>query len=705
MNRSVSCFALLLTSAMGGATALAACGVEDGNAGCESYSCLDDDDKKRDGALDPDGQTGEDSGIPFEPASPATYVPKVKTILTGLAATDEEIAAVTADPNALRGLIDQWMARPEFRSRALDFFRNAFQQNQVTLEEMMDAHGAGAAFLIHPDYRTALSRSIMDSFPLTVWRLVSEGRPLSDALTTDTFELTTAQLAVLSYLDDMRRNDDFSLDNRLASKVTVPVRFDPNTNATLAEAANPDSPNFMLWRSGTEANATCAPAPESLPNAGNKFIHLLRHLFGSTRCMNPALDPPEVRNRNTQPRFSDEDFVATRSVRILPAGTADTASPPFYDIPSLRNASVLRLRTPRVGFAGTLAFATNWPTNAGNDARVIANQMLIVGIGRSINGENSNSTFSVDVTDVDEAHSSNPECARCHVQIDPARQYVKQSWSLYYHDQKDTTQLSVPAAFNVDGVTATGSGLGDFLSTMASHPRFAVAWTNKLYFWATSHGASELDPEFIRIADAFRASGHDFKTLVRELFSSPLLTYAKATPSTAQPGGDAPSIARRDQYCTALSNRLGLDDVCGMLATKPTRAQSAIAQTATMIAADGYFRSFELPSLPTTPDLFFRASTESICEQIGNLLVDVEGDAPGRYDSANPASAIADMVQQVMGLPPSDPRHAAALQILTEHHAAALAIQSDAGTITAKDALKSTFQLACLSPSSVVVGL
>ena len=39
--------------------------------------------------------------IPFEPVSARIYVAKVKNLLLGLPATEEEIAAVTADPAAL----------------------------------------------------------------------------------------------------------------------------------------------------------------------------------------------------------------------------------------------------------------------------------------------------------------------------------------------------------------------------------------------------------------------------------------------------------------------------------------------------------------------------------------------------------------------------------------------------------------------------
>jgi len=207
------------------------------------------------------------------------------------------------------------------------------------------------------------------------------------------------------------------------------------------------------------------------------------------------------------------------------------------------------------------------------------------------------------------------------------------------------------------------------------------------------------DPELIRIANVFQTSGYNWKTLVRELFSSPLLTYATETQTTLA-AGDTLSIARRDQYCTVLSNRLGLPDVCGQLAVAPTAAQSGVAQVASLMAADTYYRAAELPSLPTAPDLFFRASTEAMCALVALQVVDV---TPGtsRYVSANPTVAITDMVANVMGIPPGDPRSAMATQILTDHFTTAKATSG----VTPGDALRSTFDLACLSPSSVIVGL
>src|SRR5262249_23934048 len=160
------------------------------------------------------------------------------------------------------------------------------------------------------------------------------------------------------------------------------------------------------------------------------------------------------------------------------AGTPNT-SPVFYDILKLRAANDLTLHTPRMGFFGTLAFDANWATNISNEARVTANQSLIVSIGQSIDGENVTISFPQNSTDA--SHATNPACTGSHSQPDPFKQYFRQSYTYTYHDQTDTTQLSQPAGFAIDGVTAQGQGVGDIAKTLSSHPRFALAWALKLH--------------------------------------------------------------------------------------------------------------------------------------------------------------------------------------------------------------------------------
>jgi hypothetical protein len=621
-------------------------------------------------------------------------VPKVKNLLTGLAATDAEVQAVASNPTALRGLIDGWMALPQFQGKMLDFFKNAFQQNQVTLPTL--EQNVGLNVQVSSLYQKTFEDSLMRSFALTVWELMKEGLPFNAALTTNRYMLTTAQMSFLSLADEMNVSDTGKTLNRLdARKALKLVTLDPTSTATMATSLDPTSPSFMTWPlaiTDTKCLALMPTMPVTFTGAG-MYVQLFNFLMGKASYAPCA----PANQQQVAPQFADTDFTDFRMVTVHPTdATNTTTSPIFYDILKLRAATDLTLHAPRIGFFGTLAFDANWATNTSNEARVTANQSLIVGIGQSINGENVLVQFPVNATDA--SHASNPQCAVCHQILDPYKQFFRQSYTLTYHDQTDATQLAQPAGFAIDGVSTTGQGVGDVAKILATHPRFPLAWTLKLHFWANSTPAIETDPEVVRVATAFQQSNLDFKTLVRELFSSPLVTYAAPT-QTTQMNGVILSIARRDQYCAALSNRLGLPDVCGMETPKPTGAQTNVAGRAALMPVDTYYRAYALPSYPTDPDLFFRNATEAMCRLIADQVVDVKT-PPSRYSSAKSTAAIADFVSTVMGLTSSDPRAAPAQQILADNFAAA-----QSGGASATDSLKSTFTLACIAPSSVIVGL
>jgi hypothetical protein len=89
-----------------------------------------------------------------------------------------------------------------------------------------------------------------------------------------------------------------------------------------------------------------------------------------------------------------------------------------------------------------------------------------------------------------------------------------------------------------------------------------------------------------------------------------------------------------------------------------------------------------------------------LCENIATQVVDVLGATDSLYKSAAFAAAIDDMVGRVMGVPASDPRHAEAVTTLTAHYNAVLAAKN-----TATNSLRSTFALACESPTSLSFGL
>jgi hypothetical protein len=189
-----------------------------------------------------------------------------------------------------------------------------------------------------------------------------------------------------------------------------------------------------------------------------------------------------------------------------------------------------------------------------------------------------------------------------------------------------------------------------------------------------------------------------FPALIKELFASPLVTGATATQTFGQSAVPV-SVSRRDHFCQALSNRLGIADICALAAPLPSTAQTATATIAGTVVADTFSRGANAPITPSDPNLFFRAAVETLCQNLAPMVVDATGASSSLWSSSNPMTAIPDMVQKVMGYPPGDTNYAMAVSILQNHMTSAKA-QSNAST-----ALRSTFVLACESPTSVAIGL
>ncbi|MBC8132849.1 MAG: hypothetical protein H7X95_07695, partial [Deltaproteobacteria bacterium] len=230
--------------------------------------------------------------------------------------------------------------------------------------------------------------------------------------------------------------------------------------------------------------------------------------------------------------------------------------------------------------------------------------------------------------------------------------------------------------------------------------RFAVEMTQKLCFFANSSACVEGDPEFRRIARAFETGSFNFAALLKEMLSSPLVTGAKPT-LTSDMMGLTISISRRDQLCTSLSTRLGKPDLCGLSVPIPSTTQAATLKIATSVPADAFSRGAEVPITASEPTLFYSAACEMLCENIAAQVVDA---ATGSvFSSTDPPAAIAEMVQKVMGYPPSDPLYRGAVEILQADYNANLAKLGTRPSAT--NALRSTFALACESPTSLSFGL
>lgn len=645
--------------------------------------------------VDP-GTVSDPTGNPsasFEVTSPTSYVAKVKNLLTGLPPTDAEIQAVVENPQALTAQVDRWIETPEFREKTLSFFRDAFQQNQINLGMLFES--MNAQMFVNEQYVSVLERSIAESFPRTAWQLVSEGRPFTETVTTERYMLTPPLMSLIAWLDLQQVNDRGQrVDMLMRQWPDFHFVLDPaKVGLTIEESLNPNSGHFMTFYDPQPV--TCAN-PRRVFSTANRNMRpetLVNHIFGKLQGACKLFNTVG----RYEPMFARPEFDAWRMVTIRKPQGNEVATP-YYDLPKMRQSSELVTRNVHVGFFGTPAFFTNWATNTSNQSRVTMNQTLIVALGRSFDG-------SLNATPVSEAglsaeHSTpGTECYSCHQTLDPMRQVFRQAYSLYYHEQVDPLMLNQGGVFAFDGVSKALGSVQDLAQTLATHPRFAAAWTQKLCYYANSAPCLEDDPEFVRIARAFEASNFNYKTLVRELFASPLVTGAAAT-KTARENGTTVSIARRNHFCTTLGNRLEIEDPCGLRAVNPNANQRRVTGLATTIPIDGYVRGSEVPVIYTTPNLFHRVAAEKVCRAVADQVVDAPpASGPSRYTNRNAAAAIGDLVHNLMGLTSGDPRAAEAERILTEHNAAVIAAGGMPG-----DALKSTFVLACLSPTSVMLG-
>jgi hypothetical protein len=638
----------------------------------------------------------------IEPVTVAASLTKVKGLLTGLPPTDDEVAAVQADPRVLRGLVEKWIATPQHSVKLLGFFSNAFQQSQAVSADFSDQLGAAQGRL---DAR--LVANLRESFARTALQLTQDGQPFTSTLTTRQFMLTPRLMMLYAYLDAIQVSDSGgSVD--LFAKANPGFSFTLTANAgqiPLSDTLDPNSPNYMVFYApqlaGAAYDAQCPQDPivyNGATGQSSVTVSLYMVMQGTPQSFNVPI--ANGKNHSCRPPpfpaawqpLTVADTQNWHMVEIVQANPGQGTSS-VLDLTNFRTGGNLLLRTPRVGFFTTPSFLAEWNTNKSNQARVTANQTLIVALGHGISPQNA--TLPPSTASVDQTHAApGTACFACHQSLDPMRQYFRQQYSYYFHPQTSQAQISQPGSFGFRGVSLSGSSIFDLASQLAGHPDFAGSWVQKLCTWANSARCDESDGEFQRIAALFADSNYDWKTLELTVFSSPLVTYLLPTKTVSQ-GGQVYPVSRRDHLCASLSNRLGIPDACGLdVNTVVPQDLKAVQFIAGVLPSDAYSRGAEEPVLANDPNLFFRTGMENICAVLAARLID---SATPRWSSGSPDAAIADFVHTLMGV--GTGRDATPISILTEHLASARA----AG-LSGSDALKSTFVLACLSPSVVGIG-
>ncbi|MEO6775678.1 MAG: hypothetical protein ABI467_22140 [Kofleriaceae bacterium] len=646
-----------------------------------------------------------DSSTPFVTDTPEVYVAKVKNILVGLPPTDDEIAAVDADPDALPQLIDTWMALPQYQQKMMVFFELAFQQTQITDANFIDI--APPNGLPNSKQTALLVQNSRESFARTVLDLTAKGQPLTDGFKTKHLMMTPALMQLYAYFEAHQANDAGAITDTFA-KANPTLTFTMESAAgaiPIASTLTVGGPNYMHWynpdvATQTYPDPTCNGVdPITITVSSDQLYRLIygqipAHKVGTVAC-------PVRGGTGMGTQLLATDFTDWKMVTIRPpnAGEQPTA---FYDLPTLRTATELVVRTPRPGFFSTPAFFANWPTNSSNQMRVTLNQALIVATGMQIDG--SDGTQPGMTPGLDPAHAGpGTACFGCHQLLDPTRSILSSTYSWFYNQQTDPLLTKQPGLFAFQHVIAPMSTIDDFANLLATHPLVPGAWAQKLCYYANSAPCDPSDPEFQRIVADFSADGLQWNALVKELLSSPITTNVTETKTYAT-NSEVIAVSRRDHLCAQLDNRLGFVDICQLDESSQVGAKTAIAQIVSGMPSDGYGRGGVIPVLPNQPTLFYRGGLENICVQVAAQVIDAKANPkqPGAkmWSSSQPAAAITELVSLVMGLTSHDPRTADVTAALTAHFAAA-----KTSGASATDALRSTFVAACLSPSFIGIGM
>jgi hypothetical protein len=588
---------------------------------------------------------------PFEATAPLSYVNKVKTLLTGHAASSAEVARVESSPEALHGLLAEWLKTPEFADKLAEFLSVALQQRIVGSLDDQFRRLQG-----NPSNLKALRANLEESFVRTATDIVQSDRPFTEVATTRRWALTTASLSALAFLDTTAKT----------------ARAEKHRVVNEPEPGLPKLPLSLAY--SVEHHVWSAPAKDGCDSKSLDSTGLFKLLLGFEACK------PRP-NRFDDTLIKPADFEDWRFVEIQsPAPNEEPTA--FYDLDSLRQATTVKLAQPRAGFFTTPAFFANWETNEDNQFRVTTAQTLIVALGESFSASDATVPVRLDALAKEHAQPGSA-CYGCHQFLDPMREYFRKDFDF---DYRQTAQPSAnTASFAFHGQVHDGGGIADLAAILARHPMFATGWTQKLCYWANSQPCSEQDPEFQRVARVFASSHFDFKTLLVELMSSPLVTGATET-LTARDNPSFVSITRRQHLCQLLDARLGREDACGVA-----------SNFASLVPRDDFARGSAEPVMTAVTGLSHYAATEKLCSRLATRLV-VRGDK-GRFSPASPELALNEMVEQLMGLDAQHPQHDSARATLGDHYRQAVARSNPA------TALRSAFIVACMSPQVTGLGL
>ncbi len=369
------------------------------------------------------------------------------------------------------------------------------------------------------------------------------------------------------------------------------------------------------------------------------------------------------------------DYADWRDVNFTQAADASEVRP--YQntaafVNGLRNIAdggSLALRAPRVGFFNSPTFFENWETNPDNQFRVATNQAILAAL--DILFEAGDTTPQDNENGLAAEHApQDTACYQCHRLLDPMRLQYQNVYTIRYR-MRDNVITDREPSFAFQGHTAPTQTMDQFAQALVNHPRFAVAWVQKLCMWANSQRCVENDPEFLRLVTFFQQD-YNLMNLLVELFASPLTTGVEST-QTHETNEFFVSIARSNHLCNALQTRIrqARTDRCEAERAADPDANPAVCNQRNNIACNANNQTRAMADL-ISRDAFGRGSSEFIqeslsgpfnaraltelCTQLANREV---GGGDRTFTQGDVNGSIDRMVRFVMGMPATHPRYQA----------------------------------------------
>lgn len=360
------------------------------------------------------------------------------------------------------------------------------------------------------------------------------------------------------------------------------------------------------------------------------------------------------------------------------------------------------LRIPRVGFFNTLGFQFSWPTNGDNDFRVTTSQTVLVSLNEAF--EASDDTPHGNLDALNEEHAGpGSVCYQCHRLLDPMRETFRAHYDQFYGLTDGADKVTSVFAFK--GHSGPSNNVNQLANTIASHPNFAKGWVSKYCTYTNSEKCNENDPDFIRVVDNFKNSNHNFKLMVADLLSSPIVTATSGGIAGGNPG--LISSTRRNHFCSGLTHRyqqllVAQGKAYSLPAGNLCSLTAASRQASATIAVDTTNRGEAGISNSPDSNAFTTIAIEKTCREIAQLVVtddNLQGFNCCQIPQVN--SSIDSMTIYLMGLPSIHPRYSKTKTFLNEFFTHART-QPGADDLMA---LRETFVFACTSPDVTGMGL